>query len=48
MAQIHVRPAAPADLPRLTEIYNYFVVLLDWLKFVTGSEYWLRISPKLA
>src|SRR5947208_11987407 len=26
MAQIHVRPAEPADLPRLTEVYNYFVV----------------------
>jgi phosphinothricin acetyltransferase len=26
MAEIHVRPADRSDLPRLTEIYNYFVV----------------------
>ena len=26
MAEIHIRPANRSDLPRLTEIYNYFVV----------------------
>ena len=26
MTEIHVRPAERADLPRLTEVYNYFVV----------------------
>jgi phosphinothricin acetyltransferase len=26
MAQLHIRPAVRADLPRLTEIYNYYVV----------------------
>jgi phosphinothricin acetyltransferase len=26
MAEIHIRPAVHGDLPRLTEIYNYYVV----------------------
>ena len=26
MSEVHIRPAARADLPRLTEIYNYYVV----------------------
>jgi phosphinothricin acetyltransferase len=26
MSEIHIRPAERSDLPRLTEIYNYFVV----------------------
>lgn len=26
MAEVHIRPAAKIDLPRLTEIYNHYVV----------------------
>jgi phosphinothricin acetyltransferase len=26
MSEVRIRPAARADLPRLTEIYNYYVV----------------------
>lgn len=26
MGKVHIRPASSSDLPRLTEIYNYFVI----------------------